>query len=80
MNSEQTTIFAFMALGLIAVLIDALIPNKPGSWKKEAATVQDVARIVGGARPAGQPRHGLKLGLLLLALLAIAFLFSLATQ
>ena len=76
MNAELTLAGLLIALGLVAALIDSLIPNKPGVWRNDTATVRDVASIVYGGKPAGQPRHGLKLTLLLLTVLAAIFVFG----
>jgi hypothetical protein len=76
MNAEQTIVGLLIALGLVAALIDSLIPNKPGVWRSDTATVRDVASIVNGGKPAGEPRHALKLGLLLVAVLAAIFVLG----
>lgn len=66
----------FICLAVAALLIDALVPPAQGDWRKGAASAQDVARIVGGGKPSPEPRHGLKLGLLFVAVLVLAFVFG----
>ena len=65
-----------VCLAVAALLIDALVPPARGDWRKGAASAQDVARIVGGGKPADEPRHGLKLSLLLIVVFVMAFVFG----
>lgn len=75
MSDEQLPV----ALGLLfiaALALDAFIPAKRGKWGSGDASAQDVARIVAGDKPRATPRHGLKLGLLLVVVFAILVLFG----
>lgn len=66
----------FVCLAVAALLIDALVPPAPGAWRKGAASAEDMERIVAGGKPQPEPRHGLKLGLLFVAVLVLAFVFG----
>ena len=62
--SDGMVVF-IVVVGGAALFLDALIPDRKGAWKGGPASAQDVARIVGGAKPPASERVVAKFGLLL---------------
>jgi hypothetical protein len=62
---------AVVVLLLAAFVIDAMIPDRRGTWKSGPASAQDVARIVGGAKPPAAERAVAKFVLLLVVIGAL---------
>ena len=74
--SDDLALLAFIILAVAALSLDALIPARKGDWRKSPASAADVADIVAGKSPKSEPRHELKLSLLLVVVLGIAFVFG----
>lgn len=74
MNDTTNALLFLALLGIAGLLID-LIPKRRIDWSDSLPSQDDVVKIVGG-RQREQPRHLLKLSLLLLVVLGLAFMFG----
>jgi hypothetical protein len=68
---DNTALAVVVALLIAAFVIDAIIPERRGSWKSGPASAQDVARIVGGAKPPASERVAAKFALLIIVIGAL---------
>lgn len=74
MDDTTNALLALALLGLAGMLID-LIPKRRIDWTDTLPSQDDVVKIVGGSQRE-QPRHLLKLSLLLLVVLGLAIVFG----
>ena len=67
---------AFWVLVVAAALIGAFVPPSKGKWPAGPLSAGTAERIVAGDKPAPAPRTGLQLGLLLVVVFVVAFVFG----
>ena len=78
-RANRTTMFSepvFWVLVVAAALIGAFVPPSKGKWPAGPLSAGTAEKIIGGDKPAPTPRTGLQLGLLLVVVFVVAFMFG----
>ena len=79
MATERIGMFSepgFWVLAFAAALIGALVPPRKGKWPGGPLSAGPAEKIIAGGKPAPAPRTGLQLGLLLIVVFIVAWLFG----